>query len=327
MARNSIVKGKVQNFRSGTLKTVIYLIVLIAILAVLNYFFKWTTYEEIPEYLKQYSTIILFINQYIPYVHATLVFVFGYLITNAISGIVYSYFIRLTDHPTASTLKTLARIIGIGVLLTIIASILNVNPSAALTIGSFSGLVVGFATQTVLSHLVAGVFILITRPFTFGDIVTIAGQTGVVKEIKLVHLVLETLDGSYEVLIPCGTVISQVLLKKKPPMPMKPLKTVLQLEEPPKRVKAGTVITLKGRLVEAETGKPVSNAQIKIFDEDVGRDDLLATGTTDGNGVFSINWEAKTTDLLDNTVELYAKFDGDEEYRQSKSKIYVIEVI
>ncbi|MCX8189028.1 MAG: mechanosensitive ion channel family protein [Nitrososphaeria archaeon] len=213
--RNSAVKSRMQNFKYGSVKIVSYIVILIIILIILNYLFRWTTYEEIPEHLKQYSTIILFINPYIPYVHALLVFIFGYLITNTLSGIVYRYFIKITDHPTASTFKTLTKIFGIGILLTIVASILNVNPATALTIGSFGGLVVGFATQTVLSHLIAGVFILITRPFTFGDIVTISGQTGVVKEIRLMHLVLDSLDGSAEILIPCGTVISQVLLKKK----------------------------------------------------------------------------------------------------------------
>lgn len=325
--KNSTVKEKILNFKHSSIKIVSYLTVLIVILVILNYFFRWSTYEDIPENLKQYSTIILFVNLYIPYIYAALVFGFGYLITNTLSGIIYRYFIRLTDHPTASTFRTLTKIVGIGVLLTVVASILNVNPATALTIGSFGGLVVGFATQTVLSHLIAGVFILITRPFTFGDVVTISGQTGVVKEIRLMHLVLDALDGSAEILIPCGNVISQVLLKRKPPMPIKPLKTLLVLEDPPKNVKAGTVITLKGKLFEAESGKPIPNMPIKILDEDIGRDDILATGSTDEKGIFNIKWEAKTTDLLDNIVELYAKFEGNDDYRQSKSNLYLVEVV
>ncbi len=324
---NLTLKKKIQSLKHSSLKIVSYLIVLIVILVILNYFFGWSTYEDIPENLKQYSTVILFINPYISYIHAALVFGFGYLITNTLSGAIYRYFIKLTDHPTASTFRTLTKIVGIGVLLTVVASILNVNPATALTIGSFGGLVVGFATQTVLSHLIAGIFILITRPFTFGDVVTISGQTGIVKEMRLMHLVLESLDGSAEILIPCGTVISQILLKKKPPMQVKPLKTILILEEPPKSVKTGTIVTIKGKLVEAESGKPIPNVPIKIFGEDLGGDDLLATENTDEKGVFTIKWEAKTTDLLDNTVELYAKFEGNEDYRQSKSEVYVLEIV
>lgn len=48
---------------------------------------------------------------------------------------------------------------------------------------------------------------------------------------------------------------------------------------------------------------------------------MLATENTDKNGVFTIKWEAKTTDLLGNTVKLYAKFEGNEDYRQSKRSL------
>ena len=42
---------------------------------------------------------------------------------------------------------------------------------------------------------------------------TISGQTGKVKEIRLMHLVLDT--GEEEILIPSGTVITQIFRKKK----------------------------------------------------------------------------------------------------------------
>ena len=50
-------------------------------------------------------------------------------------------------------------------------------------------------------------------PFAYGDVITVAGQTGTVKEIRLMHLVLDT--GEEEVLIPSGTVVTQILKKKK----------------------------------------------------------------------------------------------------------------
>ena len=98
-------------------------------------------------------------------------------------------------------------------LLGLVGSMFNVSPAAALTMGSFGGMVIGFASQTVLTHVIAGVFLLITRPFSYGDVITIAGQTGRVKEIRLMHLVLDT--GEEEILIPSGTVITQIFKKKK----------------------------------------------------------------------------------------------------------------
>jgi len=209
------VKEKLQSIRRGSLKTVSYIVILVVLLFIANYIFGWASPERVPPFLQPYSSIIIMVNPYLAYIYAALIFVFGYLIANAISGLVYTYLRRITDHPTAATIRTITRIVGIAILLVVLTSVLNVNPSAALTVGSFGGLVVGFATQTVLSHVVAGVFLSISRPFRYGDIVTISGQTGVVKDIRLMHVVLETTDGKQEILIPSGVVVAQIIQKMK----------------------------------------------------------------------------------------------------------------
>jgi len=151
--------------------------------------------------------------EYIPYIQSILVFLIGYKIVNSLSGAVYYSMRKVSDHPTAATLKTITKIGGIAILLSVLTSIFGVSASAALTVGSFSGLVVGFATQTVLSHAVAGVFIAITRPFKPGDLVTIAGNTGIVEDIKLMHTVIRSQSGDKEVLIPSGKIFSEIIVK------------------------------------------------------------------------------------------------------------------
>ncbi|MGQ9478983.1 MAG: hypothetical protein ACUVQ0_03045 [Thermoproteota archaeon] len=66
-----------------------------------------------------------------------MIFGLGYLIVNALSGVTYAYMRKLTDYPTAATVKTLMRIAGLAVLISLLASVFNANPAAALTIGSF----------------------------------------------------------------------------------------------------------------------------------------------------------------------------------------------
>jgi len=57
--------------------------------------------------------------------------------------------------------------------------------------------VVGFATQTVLTHAVAGTFLAVSRPFKCGDLMTVAKQTGTVIGIRIMHTVLESREGRY----------------------------------------------------------------------------------------------------------------------------------
>lgn len=107
---------------------------------------------------------------------------------------------KYADRSTAAAARTIIKIAGVAVLLSLLTSIFGTSASSALTVGSFSGLVVGFATQIVLTHAVAGIFIAISRPFRIGDTVTIAGKTGVVKEIRLMHTTLVSQDGNQEIL-------------------------------------------------------------------------------------------------------------------------------
>jgi hypothetical protein len=318
------VGEKGQSVRHGTAKTVSYIVILAVLLSGLNFLFSWTSLEEMPPYLQPYSSIILLIHPYLLYIQAALVFIFGYLAVNALSGLIYAYMRRATDHPTAATVRAITRISGIAVLLSVVASAFNVNPAAALTVGSFGGLVVGFATQTILSHVVAGVFLLVSRPFTYGDVVTVSGQTGVVRKITLMHLVLETEDGAKDVLIPSGTVVTQIIQKKKPPLALKPVATSLMLDSPPSSVKVGSKIIFAGRLVEADSGNSVAGAIVRILDSDVGGDDLVASGATKSDGRFGIEWTVKRTDLGDNTAEIFAEFEGDDDHRQSKSEQYTV---
>jgi len=203
------------SFRRKSLKTIFYILFLSALLSALNIIFGWSSREVIPDFLKPYSDLILTVNPYLVYIQAAVVFALGYLIVNSFSNAVYVYMRRLSGHPTAATVKTVVWASGIAILLIAVTSMLSAGPWTALTVGSFGGLVVGFATQTVLSHFVAGLFIMLTRPFKFGDVITIAGQTGVVKEMRIMHLTLETMDGSTEILIPNGMVFTQIILKRR----------------------------------------------------------------------------------------------------------------
>jgi small conductance mechanosensitive channel len=118
---------------------------------------------------------------------------------------------RLASPDTAAAVHTLFRVIAAGVLLSTIVSILTSSPSTALTLGSFTGLVAGFATQTVLGNSVAGLFLVLFRPINVGDNITVAGNSGTVKAITLMHTVLATED--QEILIPSSNIAHGVIVR------------------------------------------------------------------------------------------------------------------
>jgi small-conductance mechanosensitive channel len=62
------------------------------------------------------------------------------------------------------------------------------------------GFTVGFALQDIARNFIAGLLILMRRPFTVGDAVEIAGHAGTVLEITVRDTVIKTWDGVMEII-------------------------------------------------------------------------------------------------------------------------------
>lgn len=162
-------------------------------------------------FVKPYTPMLM---EYKTYVNAIAVLGLGYVMVNSAATFFYWISRSRVDHPTAELFRTVTRIVGVALLLAVLTSIFNVNPSAALTVSSFTGMVVGFATQRILGQAVAGIFLALTRPFKPGDLVTVAGQTGVVRTIGVMHTILVTEDGSTEIMIPSTNIVTTIIKKK-----------------------------------------------------------------------------------------------------------------
>ncbi len=71
---------------------------------------------------------------------------------------------------------------------------LGVETASFIAILGAAGLAVGFALQGSLGNLASGVMLMLFRPVRVGDLVTVAGQTGVVQEIGVFASTLDTPD-------------------------------------------------------------------------------------------------------------------------------------
>ncbi|WP_332450082.1 mechanosensitive ion channel family protein [Methanoculleus sp.] len=84
---------------------------------------------------------------------------------------------------------------------------LNVNLSGLLVAGGVAGLVIAFASQSVVSNLVSGLFLMFEHPIKIGDNVNVAGVSGSVEDVRVLSTVVKTYDGIY-VRIPNETVFT-----------------------------------------------------------------------------------------------------------------------
>jgi small conductance mechanosensitive channel len=153
---------------------------------------------------------IVFPPTYSPYVNILLALAFGYLIVNAFASAVYWSLRARVPHPTASAVRSMLRIVGLGALAAVIAGGVA-GGAAGVALGGFLGLVVGTATQNVLGQAVSGLFLLMSRPFKAGERVNISSEEGIVDDVSTLFTTLVKDDGT-RVLVPNNSVVGTKIL-------------------------------------------------------------------------------------------------------------------
>jgi small-conductance mechanosensitive channel len=101
---------------------------------------------------------------------------------------------RQADYNTCFILKLAGRTVSIALLafgaVTALGT-MGINVSALVAGLGLTGFALGFALKDILSNLMAGVLILLYRPFHVNDYIVVAGNEGVVTEIDLRYTTLQ----------------------------------------------------------------------------------------------------------------------------------------
>ena len=69
--------------------------------------------------------------------------------------------------------------------------------SALLGAAGVFGVAIGFASQTSISNIISGIFLISEKPFQIGDVVEVGGALGVVESIDLLSIKLKTFDNRF----------------------------------------------------------------------------------------------------------------------------------
>ena len=182
---------------------VVYIVVYVVVSALA----KYVIHSVLPTYG-------VAVADYEVYVQILLALAFGYLIVSAVARFFYWSTVVKYGHSTAAAVRNVVRIVGIGAMVAAIAGGVA-GGAAGVALGGFLGMVVGFASQQVLGQAIAGLFLLIARPFKVGDAVVIAGEDGVVDDVATLFTRVVKADGVVA-LIPNNAIIGgKIYLKPK----------------------------------------------------------------------------------------------------------------
>jgi small conductance mechanosensitive channel len=94
-----------------------------------------------------------------------------------------AFILRLAGRTSSIALIVFGAITALGTM--------GINVSALVAGLGLTGFALGFALKDILSNLIAGVLILLYRPFRVNDYILVAGNEGVVTEIDLRYTTLQ----------------------------------------------------------------------------------------------------------------------------------------
>lgn len=92
-------------------------------------------------------------------------------------------------------------------LIVTVAGMVGIPMTSFVAIIGAAGLAIGLALQGTLSNFAGGVLLMVFKPYSIGDLVTIQGETGVVKEILIFNTILLSPENK-TIYIPNGAIMN-----------------------------------------------------------------------------------------------------------------------
>ncbi|RMG69671.1 MAG: mechanosensitive ion channel family protein [Nitrospirae bacterium] len=107
---------------------------------------------------------------------------------------------HLKDRVEKDRLSLITKIINYTLIVLAFISILpilGINLSGLIVAGGITGLVIGFASQKIVSNLISGLFLIVERPVKIGQQIRVEDIAGIVEDIRIISTIIRTYDGLY----------------------------------------------------------------------------------------------------------------------------------
>ncbi len=153
-------------------------------------------------------------QQWARFVEGILLLLLSVVIASVVRGVLRNQLKR--PHIDQQVALLVSRIVYLAVvLLGVIAFFTRWFGNPTLVFGGFGFLALAFslAFQDILKNFIAGIFMLLERPFRLGDEITVDNHTGIVENIQVRATTLRTSDGEQVItpnsLVYTGTIINR----------------------------------------------------------------------------------------------------------------------
>jgi small-conductance mechanosensitive channel len=103
---------------------------------------------------------------------------------------------RLSEH-SRLIIRNILLYTGSTILVITVLRQIGLDVSTLLGAAGIIGVAVGFASQTSVSNVISGIFLLSERPFEVGDVIKVGDITGIVSSIDLMSIKIRTFDNLF----------------------------------------------------------------------------------------------------------------------------------
>ncbi|MEC9292595.1 MAG: mechanosensitive ion channel domain-containing protein [Pseudomonadota bacterium] len=146
------------------------------------------------------------------FVAAVITLIVGFTLAKWASKLAYKGLKRIPefDEMLARFLQSMVRYAILAFTIVAVLSKFGVQTASLVAVIGAAGLAIGLALQGTLSHIAAGVMLLIFRPFKLGEYVDAGGIAGTVKDMNLFTTELATPD-NIQIIVPNGQIWGQAI--------------------------------------------------------------------------------------------------------------------
>jgi small-conductance mechanosensitive channel len=123
--------------------------------------------------------------------------VFGFVTVKLLVFLVGKAMNRRFTPQSAMVVRKAIFYAGVFIILIAVLKQLGVKLAAILGAAGVAGIALGIASQTSVSNLVSGIFLISEKPFSVGDIISVDTTTGIVLSIDLLSVKIRTFDNQF----------------------------------------------------------------------------------------------------------------------------------
>jgi len=144
-------------------------------------------------------------------VRVIIVIVVGFILLKILNFSIGRATKKRFSQQTAMLIRKAIFYLGVFIILVTILRQLGFKLTALLGAAGIAGIAIGFASQTSVSNIISGLFLISEKPFAVGDIIRLGNTMGIVLSIDLLSVKIRTFDNLF-IRIPNEQIIKTELI-------------------------------------------------------------------------------------------------------------------